>query len=85
MGHDVLESWAYTVVVILPSVMREWYDPTLRDFDSKDGEYYSTAYLKLGSLKAFKRYCPNAIEILKALKLLTAFFENETGKEVKSV
>ena len=80
MDEGAVEGWAYQVAVILPSVLREWYDPDFADVESKDKDYYETARLKLSALGGFKKKCPEASSILQSLKLLVAFFDNEMCK-----
>lgn len=80
MDEGTVEGWAYQVAVILPSVLREWYDPDFGEVEGKGKDYYETARLKLSALGGFKKKCPEASSILQSLKLLVAFFDNEMCK-----
>lgn len=80
MDEGAIEGWAYQVAVILPSVLREWYDPDFTEVENAGKDYYETARLKLSALGGFKKKCPEASSILQSLKLLVAFFEHEMCK-----
>jgi len=81
MDEDRVEGWAYQVAVILPSVLRKWYDPDFgNDVWAKDGGYYETARLKLAGLAGFKKSCAEAGEALQGLRYLSEFFAEEKRK-----
>lgn len=80
MDETSVEEWTNRVAVILPSVLREWYDPDFSEVENAGKDYYETARLRLSALGGFKTKCPEAGSILQSLKLLVSFFENETCK-----
>lgn len=80
LGHDEIEGWAYILVSSFPSVMRKWYDSDFRSVEQKDGAYYSAARRKLSAYGPFQQHCSDAGETLRVLKLLIAYFEDETRK-----
>ena len=77
LDEDWQETWAYRIAVILPSILRSWYDPDFSDVWSKDGAYYETARAKLSRLVAFRRFCDCHDEVLRALELLGKFFTRQ--------
>lgn len=80
MGEAEQASWTELVSETLPDVIREWHDPDFAGLGSMNANYCSAARRKLVSLRAFKKNCPTAGEILQSLKLLADFFEDETRK-----
>ena len=76
------ETWAYKVAVILPSVLRKWYDPEFKGIEKCGSEYFAAARKKLLALSAFKKGCAEASDIVQGLKLWIDFLIEEKRKEL---
>jgi len=75
--------WDYLVGVILPKLMREWYDPDFKDDDlwTKGKAGLEKAQGRLAALNGFRKRCGESSRVLRALKLIIQFHENETRKK----
>ena len=80
MGEDAVEMWSYQVAVILPNVLRTWYDPDFTSIETRDATYFEKARKKLAALAGFKKNCADSSMVLQALKYLCGFFEDELRK-----
>ena len=70
MDEDSVETWSYQVAVILPNVLRTWYDPDFTSIETRDATYFEKARKKLAALAGFKKNCADSSMVLQALKYL---------------
>ncbi len=80
MDVPTQEKWAGLIENQVPQILRTWHDPGFCDVWGTAGDYYEKALLKLAGCSEFKKNCAGASDLLRALKLLVEFFEDEKRK-----